>query len=105
MAYEGYLKDFLELSDITVGDTVKVTKPEIEHEGMLLEKPDYSNENTIIIKLSSGYNIGIAVKDAKIFAKFIENKDIKTVVYPTKDIPAKTGATSILEIKKTSETL
>ena len=66
MAYEGYLKDFLELSDITVGDTVKVTKPEIEHEGMLLEKPDYSNENTIIIKLSSGYNIGIDVKDAKI---------------------------------------
>lgn len=66
MAYEGYLKDFLEISNITVGDTVKVTKPGIEHEGMLLEKPDYSNENTIIIKLSSGYNIGIDVKDAKI---------------------------------------
>ena len=43
--------------------------------------------------------------NAEIFAKFIENKDIKTVIYPTKDIPAKTGATSILEIKKTSETL
>lgn len=66
MAYEGYLKDFLEISNITVGDTVKVTKPGIEHEGMLLEKPDYSNENTIIIKLDSGYNIGIDVKDAKI---------------------------------------
>lgn len=66
MAYEGYLKDFLEISEITVGDTVKVTKPGIEHEGMLLEKPDYSNENTIILKLSSGYNIGIDIKDAKI---------------------------------------
>lgn len=66
MAYEGYLKEFLELSEITVGDTVKVTKPGIEHEGMLLEKPDYSNKNTIILKLNSGYNIGIDIKDAKI---------------------------------------
>lgn len=66
MAYEGYLKDFLEISNITVGDTVKVTKPHIEHTGMLLEKPDYTNENTIIIKLNSGYNIGIDIKDAKI---------------------------------------
>lgn len=66
MVYDGYLKDFLELSEITVGDRIKVTKPEIEHEGMLLEKPDYSNENTLIIKLDSGYNIGIEVKDAKI---------------------------------------
>ncbi len=66
MAYEGYLKEFLELSDIDVGDIVRVTKTNIEHEGMLLEKPDYSNENTIIIKLSSGYNIGIDVKNAKI---------------------------------------
>ncbi|MBE6485962.1 MAG: Glu-tRNA(Gln) amidotransferase subunit GatD [Methanosphaera stadtmanae] len=66
MAYEGYLKEFLELSDIDVGDTVRVTKPNIKHEGMLLEKPDYTNKNTIIIKLSSGYNIGIDVKEAKI---------------------------------------
>ena len=66
MAYEEYLKDFLEISNITVGDTVKVTNPHIEHEGMLLEKPDYSNENTIILKLDSGYNIGIDIKDAKI---------------------------------------
>lgn len=66
MAYEGYVKEFLELSDITVGDTVKISKKDISHTGMLLEKPDYSNENTIIIKLSSGYNIGVDLKDAKI---------------------------------------
>lgn len=66
MAYEGYLKDFLETSNITVGDTIKVTKPGITHKGMLLEKPDYSNENTIILKLNSGYNIGIDIKNAKI---------------------------------------
>jgi len=66
LAYEGYLKEFLEISQITVGDTVKVTKPGIEHKGMLLEKPDYSNKNTIILKLNSGYNIGIDIKDAKI---------------------------------------
>ncbi len=66
MAYEGYLKDFLDISNITVGDRVKIIKTDIEHTGMLLEKPDYSNENTIIIKLDSGYNIGVDIKDAKI---------------------------------------
>lgn len=81
MAYEGYLKEFLELSDIDVGDTVRVTKPNIEHEGMLLEKPDYTNKNTIIIKLSSGYNIGIDVKDAKI-EKIKEGKKPKIELDP-----------------------
>lgn len=66
MAYEGFLKDFLDMSSITVGDIVKVSKPGISHTGMLLEKPDFSNENTIIIKLDSGYNIGVDVKDAEI---------------------------------------
>ena len=81
MAYEGYLKELLELSDIDVGDTVRVTKPNIEHEGMLLEKPDYTNKNTIIIKLSSGYNIGIDVKDSKI-EKIKEGKKPKIELDP-----------------------
>ncbi|WP_455645808.1 Glu-tRNA(Gln) amidotransferase subunit GatD [Methanosphaera sp.] len=66
MAYEGYLKDFLDISNITVGDIVKITKSNVEHTGMLLEKPDYTNKDTIIIKLNSGYNIGVNIKDAKI---------------------------------------
>ena len=66
MVYEGYVRDFLELSDISVGDTIKIEKDNITHKGMLLEKPDYSNENTLIIKLSSGYNIGVDIQDAKI---------------------------------------
>jgi glutamyl-tRNA(Gln) amidotransferase subunit D len=43
MVYEGYIRDFLELSDISVGDTIKIEKDNITHKGMLLEKPDYSN--------------------------------------------------------------
>ncbi len=81
MAYEGYLKEFLEASNIDVGDTIKVTKPGIEHEGMLLEKPDYSNKNTLIIKLSSGYNVGIDVKNAKI-EKIKEGKKPKIELDP-----------------------
>ena len=66
MVYEGYVRDFLELSDINVGDIIKIEKDNITHKGMLLEKPDYSNENTLIIKLNSGYNIGVDIQDAKI---------------------------------------
>lgn len=66
MVYEGCIRDFLELSNISVGDTIKIEKDNITHKGMLLEKPDYSNENTLIIKLNSGYNIGVDIQDAKI---------------------------------------
>ena len=62
MVYEGYLKDFLDASNITVGDRISIIKPDIQYEGMLLEKPDNSDENTIIIKLDSGYNIGTDIK-------------------------------------------
>lgn len=66
MVYEGYLKDFLDASNITVGDRISIIKPDIQYEGMLLEKPDNSDENTIIIKLDSGYNIGTDIKEAKV---------------------------------------
>lgn len=81
MSYEGYLREFLEISNIDVGDKIRVTKPGIEHEGMLLEKPDYSNENTLIIKLGSGYNIGVDVKEAKI-EKISEGKKPKIELDP-----------------------
>lgn len=73
MAYEGYLSEFLELSDISVGDRIKIMKKDISHEGMLLEKPDFTNENTLIIKLDSGYNIGVDIKEAKV-EKIAEGK-------------------------------
>ncbi|RAP52011.1 MAG: glutamyl-tRNA(Gln) amidotransferase subunit D [Methanosphaera sp. rholeuAM270] len=96
MAYEGYIKDFLEISGIGVGDTVRVTKPGIEHEGMLLEKPDYTNENTIIVKLSSGYNIGIDVKEAKI-EKISTGKKPKIELDPVdKEISSEKDNLSIL---------
>lgn len=66
MVYGGYLKDFLDASNITVGDRISIIKPDIQYEGMLLEKPDNSDENTIIIKLDSGYNIGTDIKEAKV---------------------------------------
>lgn len=66
MVYEGHLKDFLTSSNITVGDIIKITKPDVQYSGMLLEKPDYSNDETIIIKMKSGYNVGVNIKDSKI---------------------------------------
>ena len=66
MVYERHLKEFLDASNITVGDIIRLEKEDISYTGMLLEKPDYSNENTIIIKMDSGYNVGVDINGAKV---------------------------------------
>ncbi|MDO5852060.1 MAG: Glu-tRNA(Gln) amidotransferase subunit GatD [Methanobacteriaceae archaeon] len=66
MSYEGYLKDFLGEANISIGDIIKVTNSKTSYKGMLLDKPDYSTGNTLVLKLDSGYNIGVDIKDAVI---------------------------------------
>ncbi|MEM3875587.1 MAG: hypothetical protein QXP35_00755, partial [Candidatus Micrarchaeaceae archaeon] len=60
--YNKKLQKIFDLNSIRVGDLIKIEPDNIE--GELMPKPDYSNENTIIIKLKSGYNVGIEFKNS-----------------------------------------
>lgn len=53
------------------GDKVKVITKETSEEGILMPSPD---ENTVLIKLSNGYNIGFEKKDVKDI-KLIKSKE------------------------------
>jgi glutamyl-tRNA(Gln) amidotransferase subunit D len=54
------------LKGIKVGDKIKVKKGEKCFEGILMPRSELGDEEHIVIKLKSGYNIGINVGGIKI---------------------------------------
>ncbi|MCL4383635.1 Glu-tRNA(Gln) amidotransferase subunit GatD [Candidatus Marsarchaeota archaeon] len=80
--YNKKLQKIFDLNSIRVGDLIKIEPDNIE--GELMPKPDYSNENTIIIKLKSGYNVGIEFKNSTKITK-IKNININ-LEFPKSDL-------------------
>ena len=69
-----YSQKIVELFDrlgIAVGDTIKVDSKELSFEGQLMPNTESGNENTIVIKLKNGYNVGVAF-DEKVRVKKLE---------------------------------
>lgn len=66
MNYRGSAKEFLEKKDIAIGDAVKLTKKNISYTGMLLDRAEDADDKHLVIKLDSGYNIGVNISEAKI---------------------------------------
>ena len=57
--YPKNILDKLKKQGIEVGDKVKVSKESEVYEGTLMPRIDLGDENSLIIKLGNGYNIGI----------------------------------------------
>jgi glutamyl-tRNA(Gln) amidotransferase subunit D len=63
MVYKGSSRKFLDSWGISIGDVIKITKNEISYEGILLDRAEDPDDKHIVIKLDSGYNVGIDVSD------------------------------------------
>ena len=62
--YHGASLTFLKESKVKVGDSVKVTE-DLTYTGILMPRYEYTDDNHIVLKLKSGYNIGIEVNKIK----------------------------------------
>src|SRR5512138_3110528 len=63
--YKGKALDLLKVADCSVGDILKITSKGKSYEGILI--PRFGEGQAIIIKMKSGYNIGIeATADVKV---------------------------------------
>jgi len=60
-----------ELKDrnIGIGDRIRVTGPNGTFEGLLMPRPDYGDQDLLIIKLDSGYNVGVKVSSIELLSK------------------------------------
>ncbi len=59
--YKGEALKFLKKAEAEIGDIIRITKNGETYEGILIPRSEYGDEKHIIIKLKSGYNVGVRV--------------------------------------------
>ncbi len=82
--YSDELLKIFKNSKIEIGDRIKVESKEYSVEGELMPKTEVSAEDIIIIKLDSGYNIGMAYSKGVSFKKVAQGK--KGITFPKADV-------------------
>ena len=63
MTHTGLAAGLLEAAGASVGDTVSVQRGDETHVGVLMPRHEFSDEAIIILKLASGYNMGVRVTE------------------------------------------
>ncbi len=84
MTYKENSKKFLSNGNVTIGDTVKVSKDNTSYKGILLDRSEDAEDNYIVLKLDSGYNLGINIENASI--ELIESGDKPNIGFDQSEI-------------------
>ena len=79
MAYKELAKNFLKKADVSIGDTIAIEKEDISYNGILLDRSEDADDGFIVLKLDSGYNLGIDIANAKI--KLVEKGEEPKISY------------------------
>jgi len=72
------------------GDKVKIITESEEFEGILMPRPEILDKDITVVKLDSGYNIGIdnkKVKKIELLKKYTVKKSVKKEIKVKKDLP------------------
>ena len=85
MTYKENAKKYIENYDLSIGDTIKVNKEDISYTGILLDRPEDADDGYLVLKLSSGYNIGVAIDNTT--AELLEKGDKPKIGYDETEIP------------------
>ena len=59
--YKGEALAAIRKTEAEIGDIVRITKDRRVYEGILIPRSEYGDEKHVVIKLKSGYNIGIRI--------------------------------------------
>ncbi len=62
--YRGQALKFLKKAEAEIGDVIRITKNGESCEGILIPRSEFGDEEHIILKLRSGYNVGVRVDSA-----------------------------------------
>ncbi len=84
MSYRGKAKEFLESQNISIGDIISIKKEGTEYRGMLLDRAGDADELHIVLKMDSGYNVGISLAGSEV--ELLEKGDKPEINLPPLDI-------------------
>lgn len=85
MTYKEISQKYLQDYGLGIGDTIKVHKEDISYTGILLDRPEDADDGYLVLKLSSGYNIGVAIENTT--CELIEKGDKPKIGYDETEIP------------------
>ena len=85
MTYKENAKNYIENYGLGIGDKIKVNKEDISYTGILLDRPEDADDGYLVIKLSSGYNIGVAIENTT--AELIEKGEKPKIGFGETEIP------------------
>ena len=71
--YEGNSLEFLKKNQVIVGDSVKILT-DITYSGIIMPRYEHSDDKHIVLKLNSGYNIGLEISKINKVEKIQTNK-------------------------------
>jgi glutamyl-tRNA(Gln) amidotransferase subunit D len=81
--YKGKSLGLLTAKGISVGDTIKIsTTSDNEFTAILMPRYESADENHIVVKLKSGYNIGIELTQIRSIIKIMQSSDQNVSVVP-----------------------
>ena len=85
MTYKENAKNYIESNALSIGDKIKINKKDISYTGILLDRPEDADDGYLVLKLSSGYNIGVAIEDTT--AELIEKGEKPKIGFGETEIP------------------
>jgi len=59
--YKGTALQVLKKAGAEIGDIIRITKGEESYEGVLIPRSEYGDDKHVVLKLKSGYNIGVLI--------------------------------------------
>jgi len=90
--YEGNSLKFLKTNQILVGDSVKILS-DITYSGIVMPRYEHSDDKHIVLKLTSGYNIGLEIANIE---KVEKKQSTKKIVEKDEKIEKVEGLPKIL---------
>ena len=73
--YKGRSLELLSEGEVSVGDTINVQTNDGQFTGILMPRYELADQNHVVIKLKSGYNIGIKTSSIQSITKIIQESD------------------------------
>ncbi|MCL4372192.1 Glu-tRNA(Gln) amidotransferase subunit GatD [Candidatus Marsarchaeota archaeon] len=86
--YSNKISDYFKANAIGLGDIVRIERDGISEEGELMPSTEANSSDVVIIKLKSGYNIGVEFEGSKIS---LVRKGNSSISFPTADVKEEKG--------------
>lgn len=84
MVYSEKIADSLKKANVSVGDLIAVSKKNLSYNGILLEHLEDGDDEHIVLKLDTGYNIGVKLDDYEV--KLVEKGQAPKLDYNKIDV-------------------